>query len=114
MTETTTLTEFEENVSFDADDPDFAPSPPVKRNVLHDSRYFVGKFDVKGRYILTFSLIANDALVYKELLQSNVLTLDFACVSILILLLFFPSIRAKIQNHHFFSSLFLDMYKRIR
>ncbi|XP_011260736.1 protein pinocchio [Camponotus floridanus] len=47
MTETTTLTEFEENVSFDADDPDFAPSPPVKRNILHDSRYFVEKFDVK-------------------------------------------------------------------
>ncbi|XP_072765696.1 protein pinocchio [Anoplolepis gracilipes] len=47
MTETTTLTEFEENVSFDADDPDFAPSPPIIRNVLRDARRFVKKFDVK-------------------------------------------------------------------
>lgn len=54
MTETTTLTEFEENVSFDADDPDFAPSSPVMPSILRDSRYFVEKFDVKGRYILTF------------------------------------------------------------
>ncbi|XP_029160505.1 protein pinocchio isoform X1 [Nylanderia fulva] len=49
MTETTTLTEFEENVSFDADDPDFAPSPPAIQNVLRDARRFVknARFDVK-------------------------------------------------------------------
>ncbi|XP_012228477.1 protein pinocchio [Linepithema humile] len=46
MTEkTTTLTEFEENVSFDADDPDFAPSSSAVRDVLRDVRRFV-KFDV--------------------------------------------------------------------
>ncbi|XP_029671001.1 protein pinocchio isoform X1 [Formica exsecta] len=47
MTEMTTMTEFEENVSFDADDPDFAPSPPVIRNVLRDARRFAEKFDIK-------------------------------------------------------------------
>lgn len=46
MTEkTTTLTEFEENVSFDADDPDFAPSSSAVREVLGNVRRFV-KFDV--------------------------------------------------------------------
>ncbi|XP_020294190.1 protein pinocchio [Pseudomyrmex gracilis] len=35
----TTMTEFEESVSFDADDPDFAPSAEA-RNVLHDVRRF--------------------------------------------------------------------------
>lgn len=54
MTEMTTMTEFEENVSFDADDPDFAPSPPVIRNVLRDARRFAEKFDIKGRHILMF------------------------------------------------------------
>lgn len=67
MTETTTLTEFEENVSFDADDPDFAPSPPAIRNVLRDAQRFVenAKFDVKGRHIfLTLFIIASGASAY--------------------------------------------------
>ncbi|XP_011633397.1 protein pinocchio isoform X2 [Pogonomyrmex barbatus] len=48
MTEKTMLTEFEENVSFDADDPDFAPSPNAARNVLlRDARRFMeAKFDI--------------------------------------------------------------------
>ncbi|XP_018378547.1 PREDICTED: protein pinocchio [Trachymyrmex cornetzi] len=37
VTEATTLTEFEESVSFDADDPDFAPKPNTMLNVLHDA-----------------------------------------------------------------------------
>ncbi|KAH0952531.1 hypothetical protein HN011_002085 [Eciton burchellii] len=46
MTEMTMLTEFEENVSFDADDPDFAPPTTAVRNVLR-ARYFTDvKFDV--------------------------------------------------------------------
>jgi len=53
ITETTTLTEFEESVSFDADDPDFAPTPNAARNVLYDERRLAdAKFDVKGRSTL--------------------------------------------------------------
>jgi len=53
MTEMTMLTEFEESVSFDADDPDFAPPTTAVRNVLR-ARYFTDvKFDVgKGKHIL--------------------------------------------------------------
>ncbi|XP_077273935.1 protein pinocchio isoform X1 [Temnothorax americanus] len=49
MTETTTtLTEFEESVSFDADDPDFAPpTSDSVRDVLRDARRFAdAKYDV--------------------------------------------------------------------
>ncbi|XP_011688072.1 PREDICTED: uncharacterized protein LOC105450112 [Wasmannia auropunctata] len=44
----TTLTEFEESVSFDADDPDFAPTSDAVRNVLlRDARRLAdAKFDV--------------------------------------------------------------------
>lgn len=57
MTEkTTTLTEFEENVSFDADDPDFAPSSSVVRDVLRDVRRFV-KFDVNNSKCIVILLI---------------------------------------------------------
>lgn len=61
MTETTMLTEFEESVSFDADDPDFAPTSNAVRNVLLRDVHRLAdiKFDVnKGRHTLTL-LIAS-------------------------------------------------------
>ncbi|XP_011347385.1 protein pinocchio isoform X2 [Ooceraea biroi] len=42
----TTLTEFEESVSFDADDPDFAPSSTAVRGVLRTRCFTDVKFDV--------------------------------------------------------------------
>ena len=56
VTEATTLTEFEESVSFDADDPDFAPKPNTMQNVLcnvHCLALADAKIDInKGRYTL--------------------------------------------------------------
>ncbi|EZA48874.1 hypothetical protein X777_12916 [Ooceraea biroi] len=54
VTEMTTLTEFEESVSFDADDPDFAPSSTAVRGVLRTRCFTDVKFDVStGKRIFT-------------------------------------------------------------
>lgn len=57
----TTLTEFEESVSFDADDPDFAPTSHAVRSAL--LRYADAKYDVtKGRHYPGYLLIARSSL----------------------------------------------------
>jgi hypothetical protein len=65
MTEMTMLTEFEENVSFDADDPDFAPPTTAVRNVLR-ARYFTDvKFDVgKGKHILMLLIVLTGSVSF--------------------------------------------------
>lgn len=50
------LTEFEENVAFDPDDPDFAPSNPrtVTNNVLRNSQFTDFAFGVNKREYIHF------------------------------------------------------------
>ncbi|KOC60470.1 hypothetical protein WH47_07828 [Habropoda laboriosa] len=51
-----TMTEFEESVSFDIDDPDFAPSNPrtIARNVLRSVQFTDITFDVNKREYIHF------------------------------------------------------------